>query len=1421
MGLEGDTAVIGSPGDNAVLVFQNHPTEDGWTPVARLTPKSTMWSRFGKAVAINQGRIAVSGVENGVASVQLFTLTNKQWARSETVQTNCLSLDFADSIAMSGDRLLMSIQGGACVYRETSTGWQLETTLSLPVTTTKVYEVALDGDRAVLATTGAAYVFEQTNGVWTSPTAVTGTISNFGETVAIGNNRLVVGSRVGGHIFEKADGVWTQQAEIRLGSLFGDAAGVSISGDRVGVAVIDPNFGISASVYQYDGSKWVVTAGGSGPQLYGGKWFVKIARIAVSDQNFIMGCPDANYAPSAPFVFAKRGTEIVSLTTRGASPNKQAVSASGSTVIVRERIVQRFLGGGSFLVAEATGRVAVYRKEASGLTLERMIESYSVKQAGSNYTSSNIPPVGEQWATVSGDRLAMVANNVVFIHERTDGSWPRVATFGLRDLSFGEPRIEMSGDTLVVAGGASNAPQTGQARVYHRDLNGKWAVESTFGLDLGNTPLTSLAITGDWMFFNASEGIRIFHRSSAGTWATAGHLAPPNKTLTGFGSIICADGNQLLIGASTQVCLYGLRGSKWVLETQLTPSAPITGLSNASVSGDLIALASAGSLSQPSPSVIIFRRLASGTWLEGSPAIGSPFFSQAQVQGIAIAGGMIVAKGEPAASRGWVAVLQPTPVLDVYEGDIAPNRLLSKNQSVELGGFLSGQKMTRTFSVRNIGGAPFVGLRVRSLPEGNTPLSIVQPKLKILGVAQSTSFSVTVAPEVVGQFSITLSIESDSTSAPRVDIVLQGEVTSTAEPPTIIEAPLPLKIPLWLADREQTFASSDAISLNVKAHGTGPFTYQWTRNGKVLPGETLDRLNVINSDLTLAHGGDYRVIVKSPRGQVVSDPVPVVVAINQRLWSLNEGSSTTIGAPVGGPSRMRYQWTRANGTTLADNVRVKEINTTRLHISHAEETDSDSYSLSVIADDGSETVVHTAAISVIPKPYLTNSTLGPWATCVPVYEELATYGQATSITVSGLPPGVHLASQPNSIEGTTFFWLEGVPAAAGTFQVSLQCKGIAGTTKRITLPVTVSATPFPGQGSFAGLVLQSPLGDTLPSEALSRYAKTIDLTFAANGVGTGKLLADGKQTTIRAQAVLGGSDFTVRVEGSPIFAGTEFMLSANGDMLGDMGGSLFALKRLADPILLARALGRFTALLDAGRGYSAMEVTSRGSLLSSGKLADGSAFSASSPLCRDLLSPICLRSFTGRSAIQGWASISLDSVDPAKDTVSSQWTWISETSDTAVEEVSSTLTGERYQPPAKGSAMWNLDLNATPNAHLDFTFASIEGPDVTTPLDHDLTITASHTGLMSADPTKSSMTFKLNPTTGIFSGRFTFNDDSRWGKAGQTREYSGAVLSQSRRGEGLFPFQTPLISLELLFPPPAARPSRPLQFGSIELTPLP
>ncbi|KZY36978.1 hypothetical protein A3740_09090 [Oleiphilus sp. HI0068] len=147
----------------------------------------------------------------------------------------------------------------------------------------------------------------------------------------------------------------------------------------------------------------------------------------------------------------------------------------------------------------------------------------------------------------------------------------------------------------------------------------------------------------------------------------------------------------------------------------------------------------------------------------------------------------------------------------------------------------------------------------------------------------------------------------------------------------------------------------ETISLSVLATGGDPISYQWQKNGSLIPGATHSTLTI--SPSSISDTGSYRVSISNNVSQVYSNFVSVTVneqlaapSINSHPVSLtvSEGSSASFSVNAGGGGFLTYQW-RHNGTDISGAY------SNTLSLNSVELSDAGSYDVTVSNTQGSAT----------------------------------------------------------------------------------------------------------------------------------------------------------------------------------------------------------------------------------------------------------------------------------------------------------------------------------------------------------------------------------------------------------------------------------------------------------------------------------
>lgn len=283
--LDGDTVVIGAPGDSgdsgAVYVF----TRSGatWSQQSKITASSpiiNLW--FGQSVAVN-GDTAVIGeplryngaIVSGVAYI--FTRSGAVWSERATLTSadGAAGDRFGNTAAMSGNTVIVGAQwdnvgannnqGSAYVFTGSGASWTQQARLISSDGAASDYfgnSVAISGDTAVIGAvnndvngsdSGAAYLFTRSGTTWSQLSRldindavvddwVGGSVAIDGDTAIISANGN--GSSGAAYVFTRSGTTWSQQSRISSdGATLGDNFGVpvAIDGDTAVIGAYDDN----------------------------------------------------------------------------------------------------------------------------------------------------------------------------------------------------------------------------------------------------------------------------------------------------------------------------------------------------------------------------------------------------------------------------------------------------------------------------------------------------------------------------------------------------------------------------------------------------------------------------------------------------------------------------------------------------------------------------------------------------------------------------------------------------------------------------------------------------------------------------------------------------------------------------------------------------------------------------------------------------------------------------------------------------------------------------------------------------------------------------------------------------------------------------------------------------------------------------
>ena len=166
-------------------------------------------------------------------------------------------------------------------------------------------------------------------------------------------------------------------------------------------------------------------------------------------------------------------------------------------------------------------------------------------------------------------------------------------------------------------------------------------------------------------------------------------------------------------------------------------------------------------------------------------------------------------------------------------------------------------------------------------------------------------------------------IEGENNAALRienveVDNIGQYHVVASNPVSTVISefAKLVVNLPPQIVQHPvgQTAVKGDSVQLAVRYSGTGPFEFQWQRNGLELEGKVEDTLVLAQVDVI--DDAEYSVIVRNPYGFKVSNPAQLKVTLPVTITSQPEDKHVAVDTELNltvtanGTGPFEYQWFR-------------------------------------------------------------------------------------------------------------------------------------------------------------------------------------------------------------------------------------------------------------------------------------------------------------------------------------------------------------------------------------------------------------------------------------------------------------------------------------------------------------------------------
>ena len=439
------------------------------------------------------------------------------------------------------------------------------------------------------------------------------------------------------------------------------------------------------------------------------------------------------------------------------------------------------------------------------------------------------------------------------------------------------------------------------------------------------------------------------------------------------------------------------------------------------------------------------------------------------------------------------------------------------------------------------------------------------------------------------------------------------------------------------------------FTLTVFASGTG-LSYQWLKDGKVMPGERAPSHEVSIS--TQADAGAYQCRVSDAHSSLLTAAAEVILIEHAGFPSplvVNEGELFFIGVNVL-PSYtlpgLSIQWSKDG---------VVAPFTVPLLGAYATAQDSGVYSCQVSYQTASVTA-ESFTVVVRTRPYiaLQNDVTCPVSGLIDRWVQVR--GDSPVIKVAGLPPGVLYDPVAKTVKGS--------PTKDGTYHVTVTAANAAGIADPRSFVITV--TPMTAQlcGSALGVVGRH-------GAINAGFGGKVSLTVSSVGACTGTLALAGKSYSLAGNLVVASDgqsgDFTASIaqpKAAPLIVSLH--LDAQAPLVGtvthDSDSAAISgifLRKNAKPLPTGAFNLAFTpsdsAIADPatphGCSFAHVSILSSGVTAASGQLADGTAFTFSG-LTDDLGQSPCFQTLNqGRGSIMGLVNFGISTASGATDWV--------------------------------------------------------------------------------------------------------------------------------------------------------------------------
>ena len=408
----------------------------------------------------------------------------------------------------------------------------------------------------------------------------------------------------------------------------------------------------------------------------------------------------------------------------------------------------------------------------------------------------------------------------------------------------------------------------------------------------------------------------------------------------------------------------------------------------------------------------------------------------------------------------------------------------------------------------------------------------------VLYQGQSMTISVKFAPTAAQAYTCSLVFTRGSGSTTTVALSGIGIQTQTqSQPPVITSQPV-----------SRTVTTGQTASFSVAATGTGPMTYQWSKNGATISGATSSSYTT-PAATTSDSGTQFTVAVSNSVGTATSSAAILTVntaAVAPSITSqpvsqtVIAGQTATFFVVATGTAPLTYQWKKGGGVISGA--------TSSTYATPAETTSDNGAQFTVVVTNGTgSTTSNAATLTVNAAPGCVTSS-GTWVNSPLSAVQTGNFQFAFDATPSGsaIDGVVGLSSGPaggyTSLAAIARFNVSGnIDARAGGNYVAVTAIPYsAGTTYHFILDVNIATHTYDAYVMIGSV--QTTIGTNLGFRSEQAIASSL------NNIGTMNFV--GSQTVCNAtvSAVQGAPKITTQPTSQTVIAGqtATFSVAATG-----------------------------------------------------------------------------------------------------------------------------------------------------------------------------------------------------------------------------------------------------------------------------------